>query len=428
MREFLAAVLALLSMSYATATHAQSMAETDTMASCLGPVRELVVARGGNVSATPERFFMREGESRSFPATFTDASCMAFLALGQREVRDVDLFLHTDGGIMLVQDVVEDAHPFVRYCGAAGLTVYVTVRMYQGQGEVDLSRIEHSPATLGDLDAILGECVVPVGGMHSETPDLGPAPAPRTLQETLAADRVAFLASSYIAIGQTRTGTVDVGDDAMLPISLARGACYAGIVAVEEAVGNAEVAVLSATREPLARGSTHHASSIVRFCLDVPGTPTLVVRTSRGRGAYLAEFLQLNDGAIARPAGITGIARAAYAEVSAAYGKLGFSASQPRWAYLDAGESVSFPFEFRDGVCYMFSSISAEEDAARNPSVLVEDERRNVLSRDLNNDTQPFVFYCAEHAHNGYVTMARASGHGRAMLVVGESTARGTTP
>ncbi|MBK8169215.1 MAG: hypothetical protein IPK60_02585 [Sandaracinaceae bacterium] len=427
MKELRTAFAAALLMLLATSALAQ--APGDSMAVCMRPLRERISRNGAVVNEAVSRAFLREGESRSFQQLFTTADCVGFFALGQREVRDLDLFLHTDTGIMLVQDVGEDAHPYVRYCGGVGLSVYVTARMYQGQGEIDLVRIDHAPPSLGDIDTSLGECVVPVGGMHSARPNLGEAPPSLAPREALQRAHNTFLAKGFVAIGQTRSGSLDVGNDAMIPVPLTRGACYAAVVEAEASVQSIEVVVLSAVRQPLAFAPDHGVSASVVFCLDDPGTPTLVVRTSRGRGSFVAEFLQLNDRGVLIPPGVDGIGRANFVQAMNTMAASGLSGAARAWGFLQAGESMRFPLELQAGVCYGLSMAGAAEAFATGFDLVLADDEGNVMGRDLNRSRTPMIYHCAISDEHAQLLVTRGAGAaGRVLLVVGESRAPVTTP
>ena len=416
----LGALLALCSLC-ATATHARADAPEDgALASCIAPTLARLTARGATPRDT-STMFLTEGQTRSSLALLDAPGCVGFLAVGGARVRDLDLFLHTSAGTLLVEDTGADGRPYVRFCGAEGLEIAVTVRMYAGQGEVRLVRLDDAPASIQDLDALLGECVAPVSGVRRARPELGPERAARPLEAALA---------SFVARG-TELGRVPEGAPVHASLAeratlardlpLVADACYAVSAVSGPELYDLDLSVRAPDGTVLAEDASRAPEAQLEFCTSSAASYRLTVRAQVGRGEVALQLFRVPERAPSRPAGLVGGARARYAELTARMATRGFQIRPLGWGQLASGERLAMPLPVTRGQCVAIGGVASDELDGADLDVIVAGDDGRLVAWHVGPSGPPLVHVCAERDERLRV-IGKINGQrlGRYLIVVGE--------
>ena len=395
-------------------------AADDVLEQCMADATRAMTQRGAQPAGEPLVAFMREGETRSLPFTIEENGCVGVLAVGHRRVHDIDLVLHTDTGMQLVQDVEVDAHPYLRFCGAAGLRLVATVRMYKGQGEVRVARFARAPAALPDLDATLGGCFAGGGGMRRPSGEVGPAPPGRPLADSIAQLEDELAELGYRAHGQEQRGALEAPARDGHLLSLEAGRCYAVVAAGDARVVDLDLFVRSAGGAELARDVTRGAKAVARFCADQPAAAA-EIRMFEGGGEYRVRAFVLDEPPPAsRPPGVTGFARIGHAEATARMRSRGFTARPLAWGLIGPGQALPMPVRLEAGRCYAFAGVPAEETASGDLDVILLDDDDALLAWDVGPGNVPMLFHCATRSGVHRVVGRVYDAIGRYLVMIGE--------
>lgn len=396
--------------------------DSDPLAACLAPVLARVAARG----ATPREsstVFLVEGQSHSSSVVLESAGCVGFLAVGAPRVLDVDLFLHTAAGTLLVDDTGTGAHPYVRFCGAQGLELALTVRMYGGQGEVRIARLDDAPATIDDLDLLLGDCVAPLGGVRRPPPDLGAEPDGPTLD-----DAVAVAEAHEIELGRAREGVAvraRLAEHASIAraVFLAGDTCYVATAVGGPEMQDLDVSVTAPGGAVISRDSSRERAARAEFCTSAAGAYRIAIRAYEGRGEFAMQLFRVREPEAPRPAGLTGSARVRYAEQAARMTARGLRMRPLAWARLAPGEQLAMPLPMTRGECVAVGGVASDELDGSDLDVLIEGDDGRLVAWHVGTGGLPLVYVCADRDERlrvvGRVTGARA---GRYLAVVGDAT------
>jgi hypothetical protein len=387
----------------------------------LAPVLARLGERGATVREASEVFLV-EGQSRSLPVTLDAAGCVGFLAVGAARVRDVDLFLHTDSGTLLVEDSGPDAHPYVRFCGAQGLGLELTVRMHGGQGVARVVRFDEAPASIGDLEALLGECVAPVGGVRRPQPDLGPAPDGRTVDAALAAAIAREVEAGRAPDGAAIRANLPEHERFERAVPLAGDACYAITAVGGPTMYDLDVAVAAPNGAPLAQDASRDRDAQVAFCTDAAGSYRVSARAYEGHGELAVQLFRVREPAPPRPAGLVGGARVRFAELSARMSLRGFSLRPLAWGQLGPGERLAMPLAVTRGECVAVGGVASDELDGADLDLVIQGDDDRLVAWHVGANDLPLVYVCAERDERLRI-IGRVNGPrlGRYLVVVGES-------
>ena len=392
----------------------------DVLEQCMHDATRAMTARGAAPVGEPLVSFMREGETRALPFTLDESGCVGVLAVGHRRVHDIDLVLHTDTGMQLAQDVEVDAHPYLRFCGAAGLRLVATVRMYKGQGEVRIARYVRAPAALPDLDATLGGCFAGGGGMRRPSGEVGPAPPGRPLADSIAELERELAELGYRAHGQEERGALEAPARDGHLLTLEPGRCYAVVAAGDARVVDLDLFVHSAGGAEMARDVTRGAKAVARFCTEQQ-TAAAEIRMFEGGGEYRVRTFVLDEPAGSeRPPGVTGFARIGHAEASARMRSRGFDPRPLAWALIGPGQALPMPVRLSAGRCYAFAAVPAEETATGDLDVILLDDDDALLSWDVGPGNVPMLFHCATRTGVHRVVGRVYDAIGRYLVLIGQ--------
>lgn len=421
-RRSLGAALALCCLC-TTPPAARAVApDDDALTACMAPVLAPLTARGATQHDATTMFLV-EGQLRSSLVVLEAPGCVGFLAVGAARVRDLDLFLHTAGGTLLVEDTGPDAHPYVRFCGAAGLQLAVTVRMYTGQGEARLVRLDDAPATIPDLDALLGECIVPVGGVRRPRPEIGPDVATRTLDASLAAVVARQAELGRAAAGASFRATLVEHSTLTRDLSLVGDACYAVEGVGGHELYNLDLAVAAPDGTAVTRDANRALDAQLAFCTTSTGIYRLSVHADVGHGEVAVQLFRVPAPAAPLPAGLVGGARVRYAELGARMATRGFGLRPLGWGQLGPGERLAMPLPVTRGQCVAVGGVASDDLDGADLDVVVEGDDGRLVAWHVGLSGLPLVYVCAERDERLRI-VGKVNGQqlGRYLIVVGEDS------
>lgn len=365
--------------------------------------------------------FLPEDRLGSTRLRLENEGCVGVLAIGHSLVSDLDLALYTSGGIELARDVQMDAHPYVRYCGAAGLEIVAVVHMFKGRGEYQLQAFDNAPASLPDLNRTIGGCFASSGGFRSAPVDVGTEPSGVPLDRAVELRTTALAALGYRALPTAdQPGTLEGRDREVVALELAPHACYAIAALGGTGVLDLDVYVRSLNGAEVARDDRRERDGVAKFCAGEDPRVLVEIRMFDGGGEYVVRVFRLAEPPGELPVGITGRARVAYAEALSILRSRSFEARPLAWGFLLPGRALAMPFRVTAGRCYAFAGVASDELTNGDLDVVLLDEDERRIGWDLGRRSPPVVYHCAER--DGLVrVVGRVYGaRGRYMALVGE--------
>ncbi len=395
--------------------------ESPALAACLAPTLARLTARGATVRVASTSFLV-EGESHSTLVTLATPGCVGFLAVGASQVRDLDLYMHTGAGTLLVEDTGADAHPYVRFCGAAGLELALTVKIYGGQGEVRVVRIDDAPPSIDGLDALLGECIVALGGVRRPPPELGAEPAGRSIEAALAAASLREAELGRMPEGAVTRTRLAEHENFTRAVPLLADSCYAIAAVSGPAMRDLDLAVHDPDGALVSRDTSRERDARVAFCTSTRGNYRLSARAYEGHGELGLQLFRVPEQSGARPPGLVGGARVRYAEQAARMRARGLRIAPLAWGQLAPGERLAMPLRIVRGQCLAIGGVASDELDGADLDVLVEGDDGRLVAWHVGTGGLPLTYVCADRDELlrvvGRIVGPRV---GRYLVVVGAS-------
>jgi hypothetical protein len=363
--------------------------------------------------------FLLTGDARVYMHRFERASCVTFFAAGTKFTQSVDLTVLSPAGKVVAQGEPRVTLPRAQYCGRIDESVFVSVRVTDGQGEVVYGALSGPASEIEDV----ARCGA-LGSPRPQPLDLGPEPSARSLEDELQALSGEFRELGYAPDGLVAFGALLSGQHEARMLNLEPDRCYA-----LAAVGDADVVDLDlrvfaqgAAPEPVAADTTRRRNAVVKLCTTSRTRYVLDTAVFQGDGAYVVEALRLAEPA--RVPGIEGQARISYAELGTRMQARGFAAEPITTGLVAANERLRVPLPVRSGVCYAFAAVAVSDSPRGALDLGVLDEQGRLVALDSGKDDDPLVYHCP--ATDGYVSvLVRAKntrGTSRFALVVGRDT------
>jgi hypothetical protein len=377
-------------------------------------------AQGAAVERAPHTDFLLTGDARVFMHRFSSSTCVSFFAAGTKFTQAVDLTVLSPTGRTLGQAESRVTLPRAQYCGRSGESVFVSVRVTDGQGEVVYGALSGPGST---LDAAAG-CGA-LGAPRPQPLDLGPEPSARSLEDELQALSGEFRELGYAPDGLVAFGALLSGQHEARMLNLEPDRCYA-----LAAVGDADVVDLDlrvfaqgSSPEPVAADTTRRRNAIVKLCTSGRTRYVLDTAVFQGDGAYVVEALRLSEPA--RVPGIEGPARISYAELGTRMQTRGFAAEPITTGLVAANERLRVPLPVRGGVCYAFAAVAVSDSPRGALDLGVLDEHGRLVALDSGKDDDPLVYHCptADGVVSVLVRAKNTRGTSRFALVVGREPA-----
>jgi hypothetical protein len=389
----------------------------ETLDACVAVAVRALESSGATLRGEPSVGFLREGGTRAVPFRLEREECIGFLAVGHARVHDLDLTLYTESGIVLEQDNQLDARPWVRFCGARGLSLVAAVQMYKGQGEFALMTFGNAPAVPPDLNRTVGECFATSGGMHRPPADVGGAPPGRSIDEGLWAVGGALAELGYARDGEEQRGQLGEGARETRELRLDRGKCWAVVAVGDEGVADVDLVLRSTEGRELARDFDRTAHAVVKTCADHTDY-VAEVRMYAGRGAYALVRFRLDETS-APPAHADGSARLGWAELGRRLSRHAMEPAPVGWGMAIPGQPLSMPIELEGGRCHAVAAIATNDARSGDLDLLLLDENDRLVAWDLGRDASPVVWHCPAVGGTFRAVSRIYGAWGRYLLVLG---------
>jgi len=401
-----------------------ALAQADNLEQCAQAATDAMRSVGARTADEPRVGFLLEGESGSFPFVLEQDGCVGILAVGHLGVRDLDLLLYTETGMVVGQDLETDSRPYVRFCGAAQLRLIVTVHMYAGRGEFRLLRFANAPERLPDLNRTLGGCFAGASGVRRPPPDVGPEPQARPAEDNLAAIEARLASVGYRPEGEVHAGTLGAQQRQVAPMRFEADTCYAVALAGGPGTLDLDLHVRAPDGRDVSRDSDRSRDALARFCAPVTGTYQVIVQMSLGTGTYALRAHVAPRPPPPLPTGVAGHARLAYSETWARMGARGMHARPLAWGHLSPAQVLAMPVELSGGSCYAIAGVPADELRRGDLDLLLVDDEDGLVAWDLGRDSAPMLFHCPT-ATGRFRVVGRVYGAvGRYLVVIGEEGAQ----
>jgi hypothetical protein len=388
----------------------------EDLRACIGRAIAHAKAGGAAIERVPHTDFLLTGDARVYMHRFTASSCTSFFAAGAKFTQSVDLAVLAPNGRVLAQAEPRVTLPRAQHCGRSGETVFVSVRVTDGQGEVVFGALS-GPGF--ELDAAT-QCGA-LGAPRPQPLELGPEPSARSLEDELQALSGEFRDLGYAPDGLVAFGALLAGQHEARMLNLEPDHCYA-----LAAVGDADVVDLDlrvfaqgASPEPIAADTTRRRNAVVKLCTSSRTRYVLDTAVFQGDGAYVVEALRLTEPA--RVPGIDGQARISYAELGTRMQARGFAAEPITTGLVAANERLRVPLPVRGGVCYAFAAVAVSDSPRGALDLGVLDDQGRLVALDSGKDDDPLVYHCptVDGVVSVLVRAKNTRGTSRFALVVG---------
>lgn len=378
--------LALLVLVWSIAQRGAAASDIDAVASHLR-------GRGASDVTEVARGFVFEGHSIARSVTLAHAGCVAFLALGVGDVRDVDLGLYAHSGQLIAEDAGIAPVAYARVCGAAGLALYASATLYAGRGELVLLRVDDAPRELGRLpDGVA--LAVSAGGTLEEPRAVGAAGDELATETALLQDERAQVALGYVAAGLPLALELRAGS-ARGQLILREGACVRVSAMVPLTRGIA-IELESPHGMRWASRSPSDDRVAVALCTPMGGAMSVRVQARAVRGMVLVRAFEHPDVDPLRARELGPASAFAVAEARTVAAARGFRLTLVGQGWVESTSALVWPLTLERGDCHALAVIS--EVGAPAVDIRLTDGDGNLIAHNEGRRGVPMVFFCAERA------------------------------
>lgn len=394
----------------------------DPLARCVEQAVEVLREEGASPMGEPTVRFMVEGESHNEAIELEDRTCIGVLAVGREGVRDVDLTLYTDSGIALERDVSISPYAWVRFCGAEGLRLVTSVRMYKGRGEVRILRVADAPRRLPDLNGLVGACFAAGTGVQRPGAEVGPEPPGPSVDDELERVDRRLRRLGWTPRQQLERGALRNRQRARRRVRLEAGRCYALAAVGGPRVRDVDLVVASPRGRPVARDVERKRNAVAKTCTRDAGVHVVEVRMYEGEGPWGLRLYELDEPpAGRRPPGLEGRTRIPYVETGARMRERGMRVRPFAWGYGAPGVSLAVPVRLEAGRCYAFGGVTSEDMAQGDLDLVLLDDGGGRIAWDLGRGSEPLLYACPSRTAVYHVRGRVYGARGRWLLLAGES-------
>jgi hypothetical protein len=385
-------------------------------------VRRHLLAQGASDVHEVARSFLFEGQASVHEAELERDQCVAFLALGIGEVRDVDVTLYARSGHPLADDLAQQPYAYARVCGKRGLAFYVDVTLRGGRGEVVLLRVSDAPRGVDRLPQEI-RFAVSSGGRAERVRAVGAAPDELVLDLKLDQAARALAPLGYRAFAAATAMEVRAGTSEGA-LHLEGGRCYRIVAYVPVSRGVAFELTGPDGRKWDTR-TAHDDRVDLPVCAQASGNYELRVQSRPMRSVAIVRAFE-HPGASAPEIVALGDARAlAWAEADVVARSRGFQLSPLGEAWVENSVAQHWPVTLEPGYCYVFAV--ATEDGAAGLDLRLVGQDGLLLARNEGRRGVPLVFACARGQERAHL-MLRARGQDGLMSVWSGKTQTQGTP
>jgi hypothetical protein len=362
-------------------------------ASDFDEVAQHLRARGAKDVLEVARSFLVEGQSTAHAERLAEDGCVAYLALGTGDVRDVDLALYTHAGQLVAEDNAIAPYAYARVCGAAGLDLYASATLYAGRGQLSLLRILRAPRELGRLPSSVA-LAVSAGGRLEELRAVGSALDELSAESTLLQEERAQLALGYTTAGPAQAIELRAGL-ARGGLPLRAGHCYRLTAVVPMSRGVAlEIDGPASTRWSVRSTGDDRASLALCPPADAVYGVRVQARPMRGMALLRAFEHREVDTARAREQGEA--SALAIAEAQHVARARGLELAQLGSAWVESSTPLVWPLSLEHDGCYALAVVSEVGSAAVD--VRLTDAEGVLIAHNEGRRGVPMVFACARAA------------------------------
>ena len=359
----------------------------------LATVARHLKSRGASEVVEVGRSFLFDGQSTSHAQRLERTSCVAYLALGLGEVRDVDLGLYTHAGQLIAQDIAIAPYAYARVCGASGLDFYASATLYAGRGQLVLLRVDDAPRELGRLPDEL-PLAVSAGGRLEELRSVGVALDDVSPESALAYEERSHALLGYVAAGPPVA--LDLrGGNARGQLLLRAGHCYRIAVNVPLSRGVA-VEVESASGRRWVGRSSGDDRTAVAVCATEDGAYAARVQARTLRGLALMRAFEHPGVNLTRVMELGEASALAVAEAEFVASARGLTLSPLGHAWVEGGAPLTWSLLVKEPGCHALAVVS--EVGAAAVDVRLTDEQGLLLAHNEGRRGVPMVFFCAQQA------------------------------
>jgi hypothetical protein len=383
-------------------------------------VRAHLEGLGAAVREVPARVFLQQGEARVVAHEVDGTGCVGFVAFGAGAVRDVDLRLHTEGGLLLDEDTTSAPYGYVRGCSRARQTWFLDIRMYAGRGELVLLRVEDAPTSIDLLPFELG-LAAPSGGRPEAPRAVGPGLPGRTLEQRFIAEESEWVERGYMPAGPLRQVPVASGL-ARAVIPLEAGLCYAIVVG---GVHQGRTAVVVAgTGEERWSGSSTTGRAVTHVCPDKTAEHNVFVKIRAGGGNVLMRSYVQPDAALwESPVTRGDSARVIVGELHHKFAARGMKSGVVGDGWLDTVGPLLWPITLSAGHCYGMGIVPLSGSFRGSLELALEDADRRLLARDRRSEEIPVIYHCPAESGQHRALIRSVTEVGPVVVVVAEWSA-----
>jgi hypothetical protein len=357
----------------------------------LATVRRHLQARGASDVVEVARTFLFEGQSTFHAQELSRAGCVAYLALGLGEVRDVDLGLYTRAGQLIAQDIAIAPYAYARVCGARGLDLYASATLYAGRGQLLLLRVDDAPRELGRLPEEL-PLAVSAGGRLEELRSVGAALDDLSPEAALAYEERSHALLGYVAAGPAIALDLRAGN-ARGQLLLREGHCYRVALTVPLSRGVAIEIEGPGGQRWLGR-STGDDRTAVAVCALEDGAYNARVQARPLRGLALVRAFEHPLVELARVREVGEASALAVAEAQYVADARGLTLTPLGQAWVEGGVPLSWSLPLAQSGCHALAVVS--EVGAAGVDVRLTDRNGLLLAHNEGRRGVPMVFFCAQ--------------------------------
>jgi hypothetical protein len=403
----------------------------DDLARCAEPVRERLARLGARPAVALDVAFGWEGSSRVLHAASAGPGCTGFFAFGREGVRDLDLVLYDQAGVLLAQDRRADPTPYVRACLSHRTELRLVVTTHEGAGEHGVLRVDAAPAVVSGLSDLVTACTAPQPGGGAPPLDVGPEPAEETLEAALRRDLTAEEPMGRLVAPPV---SLDLAEhtSSELRFDVDPDGCH--LLLARHGPTVHEVELLASTHHGVPLGGVRSAGGQARLALCAPseeaGAMHVRIAMRWGSGRVAVALLALPVPLPARA--FAGAARARHAEAAWALSARGLQPRPLAWAHLRPGPWLSLPLPVKRGRCVAVTVVwtEARPNGGVRIALVGEDGRLRSIAnapavtpggaRGASGRDGALAYACAETDETLRVLVSAREGTGRALVWVGE--------
>ena len=346
--------------------------------------------RGASSVVEIARSFLFEGQSTSYEQRLVDSRCVAYLALGLGEVRDVDLGLYTRAGQLVAQDIAIAPYAYARVCGAPNLELFASATLYAGRGELLLLRVDDGPRELGRLPAEL-PLAVSAGGRLEELRSVGAA-----LDDLSPDAALAYEERWHALLGYKPAGAPSLLDlragNARGQLLLRAGRCYRVALNVPFSRGVAIEIEGPRGQRWVGRSGSEDRTAVAICALD-DGAYALRVQARPLRGLAIVRAFEHPHVDLGRVRELGEASALAVAEAEFVASARGLTLAPLGHAWVESGAPLTWSLPLQEPGCHALSVVS--EVGAAGVDVRLTDETGLLLAHNEGRRGVPMVFFCA---------------------------------